>query len=87
MLVQRTVPGSSLLPRLEAAKERISYAKFWLGAMVGTGVLVIIWWLSIETRDSLFLQIDCAAVLAATTVGIVLIHRRIMREIAALKDL
>jgi hypothetical protein len=71
----------------DIAKEEIAYAKFWLGAMAGIGLLLLLWWLSSAYTSSMLFQIGCAAAMLAIVAGILLLHRRIMRVILELKDL
>jgi hypothetical protein len=72
---------------LDAAKEQIFYAKLLLAIMLGAGVLLANLWLSNKIPDALFAQSLYGMAVAAIAVGIVLTHLRIMRSIAALKDL
>jgi hypothetical protein len=72
---------------LDAAKEQIFYAKLLLATMLGGGVLLAHLWLSNKVPDALFAQSLYGLAVVAIAVGIVLTHLRIMRSIAALKDL
>jgi nitrate reductase gamma subunit len=72
---------------LDVAKEQIAYLKFWLGVMVVTDISLFGWLISNATSTTLQLLVGgCLAVIAITT-GIALLHRRIERQIQALRGL
>ncbi len=75
------------MSELDVAKEQIAYLKFWLGILVVTNISLFTWLLSnVASADSrLVLGGGFAAVWF--TVGIVLTHRRIKRQIQSLREL
>jgi len=75
------------MSELDVAKEQIAYLKFWLGILVVTDISLFGWLLSNVGGADLFLVLgDCVAA-AAITVGILLLHRRIERQIQRLREL
>ena len=75
------------MSELDVAKEQIAYLKFWLGVMVVTDISLFGWLISNATSTTLqLLAGGCLAVIAITA-GIALLHRRIERQIQALRGL
>lgn len=75
------------MSELDVAKEQIAYLKFWLGVMVVTNISLFGWLISNASATSLRLLVSgCLAVIAITG-GIVLLHRRIERQIQELRGL
>jgi hypothetical protein len=75
------------MSELDIAKEQIAYLKFWLGVLVVTDISLFGWLLSNAGTSSLRMVLGgCFAVLAIT-LGIVLLHRRIERQIESLREL
>jgi hypothetical protein len=72
---------------LDVAKEQIAYLKFWLGVMVVTDISLFGWLISNATSTSLRLLVGACLAVIAITVGIVLLHRRIERQIQELRGL
>jgi len=72
---------------LDVAKEQIAYLKFWLGILVVTDISLFGWLLSnVGGVNPTLILAGCFAVVAIT-VGIVLLHRRIERQIRSLREL
>jgi nitrate reductase gamma subunit len=72
---------------LDVAKEQIAYLKFWLGILVVTDISLFGWLLSnVGGANPTLILAGCFAVVAIT-VGIVLLHRRIERQIRSLREL
>jgi len=75
------------MSELDVAKEKIAYLKVWLGILVITDISTFGWLISnIDTASALLLWSAVIAV-AALTVGIFLLHRRIDRHIQSLRGL
>jgi hypothetical protein len=75
------------MSELDVTKEQIAYLKFWLGVMVVTDISLFGWLISNAGSTTLHLLVGgCLAVIAITT-GIVLLHRRIERQIQELRGL
>ena len=75
------------MSELDVAREKIAYLKVWLGILVVTDISTFGWLISnVGTADALLLWSAVIAV-AALTVGIVLLHRRIDRHIQSLRGL
>jgi hypothetical protein len=78
-------PGESM-SELDVAKEQIAYLKFWLGILVITDISLFAWLLSnVGSANLLLVSGGCFAVVAIT-VGIILLHRRIERQIENLRE-
>lgn len=75
------------MSELDIAKEQIAYLKFWLGVMVVTDISLFGWLISNANSTSLRLLIGGCLAVIAITVGIVLLHRRIERQIQELRGL
>lgn len=85
MLIQ---PGCVFeMSELDVAKEQIAYLKFWLGVMVVTDISLSGWLISNAGSTSLRLLVSCCLAVIAITTGIALLHRRIERQIQALRGL
>ena len=75
------------MSELDVAREKIAYLKVWLGILVVTDISAFGWLISnVGTADALLLWSAVIAV-AALTVGILLLHRRIDRHIQSLRGL
>jgi hypothetical protein len=75
------------MSEVDVAKEQIAYLKFWLGILVVTNLSLFGWLLSnVGSANLVLISGGCFAV-AAITVGIVLLHRRIERQIESLRGL
>ena len=75
------------MSELDVAKEQIAYLKFWLGILVVTDISLFGWLLSnVGSANLLLVSGGCFAVVAIT-LGIVLLHRRIERQIESLRKL
>jgi hypothetical protein len=75
------------MSELDAAKEKIAYLKVWLGILVVTDIGAFGWLISnVEIAAELMLWAAVATV-AALTIGILALHRRIDRHIQALRGL
>ena len=75
------------MSELDVAKEQITYLKFWLGVMVVTDISLFGWLVSNANSTSLRLLSGGCLAVVAITVGIVLLHRRIERQIQELRGL
>ena len=75
------------MSELDVAKEQIAYLKFWLGVMVVTDISLSGWLISNAGSTSLRLLVSCCLAVIAITTGIALLHRRIERQIQALRGL
>ena len=75
------------MSELDVAKEQIAYLKFWLGVMVVTDISLFGWLISTASSTSLRLLVGGCLAVIAITVGIVLLHRRIERQIQELRGL
>ena len=74
------------MSELDIAKEQIAYLKFWLGILVITDISLFGWLLSnVGSANLLLVSGGCFAVMAIT-VGIILLHRRIERQIESLRE-
>jgi hypothetical protein len=71
---------------LDVAKEQIAYLKFWLGILVVTDISLFGWLLSNVGGANVFLISGGCFAVVAITVGIVLLHRRIERQIKGLRE-
>ena len=75
------------MSELDVAKEQIAYLKFWLGIFVVSDISLFGWVLSNVGSATLLLVFGGCFAIVATTVGIVLLHRRIERQIESLREL
>lgn len=75
------------MSELEVAKEQIAYLKFWLGIMVVTDISLFGWLVSNADSTSVRLLAGGCIAVVVITVGIVLLHRRIERQIQGLRGL
>ena len=74
------------MSELDVAKEQIAYLKFWLGILVITDISLFGWLLSnVGSANLLLVSGGCFAVVAIT-MGIILLHRRIERQIESLRE-
>lgn len=76
-----------IMSEIDVAKEQIAYLKFWLGVMVITDISLFGWLISNAGSTSLHLLVGGCLAVIAITVGIVLLHRRIERQIQELRGL
>lgn len=75
------------MSELDVAKEQIAYLKFWLGVMVVTDISLFGWLISNATSTTRQLLLGGYLAVIAITAGIALLHRRIERQIQALRGL
>ena len=75
------------MSELDVAKEQIAYLKFWLGILVVTDISLFGWLLSNTTSAELRMVLGGGFAVVLFTLGIVLLHRRIERQIKALREL
>jgi hypothetical protein len=75
------------MSELDVAKEQIAYLKFWLGILVVTDISLFGWLLSNATSADLRLVLGGSFAVVAFTLGIMLLHRRIERQIQSLREL
>ena len=75
------------MSELDVAKEQIAYLKFWLGILVVTDISMFGWLLANVGSANLVLVLGGCFAVVAITVGIVLLHRRIERQIESLGEL
>ena len=75
------------MSELDVAKEGIAYLKVWLGILVVADIGTFGWLISnVEGAIALLLWGAVIAV-AALSIGILLLHRRIKRDIQSLREL
>ncbi|MBI3783304.1 MAG: hypothetical protein HY270_07875 [Deltaproteobacteria bacterium] len=76
------------MSKLDKAKERIAYEKFWLGVMVVTDVSLVGWLVSAPGSSPPWYRVVAAvlAVAVITSSGFI-VHRRIEKQIDVLEDL
>lgn len=75
------------MSEFDIIREQIAYLKFWQGIMVVTDISIIGWLITSAHRAggvTVFLAIFGVA---AITLGIVLLHRRIEKAIESLREL
>lgn len=75
------------MSELDVAKEQITYLKFWLGILVVTDISLFGWLLSNVGSSNLPLILGACFAVVAITLGIVLLHHRIERQIESLRRL
>jgi len=75
------------MSELDVAKEQIAYLKFWLGVMVVTDISLFGWLISNAASTTLQLLVGACLAVIAITAGIAVLHRRIERQIQALRGL
>ena len=81
----KSQPGG-LISELDIAKEQIAYLKFWLGILVVTDISLFGWLLSNVGSANLSLVLGGCFAVVAITLGIVILHRRIKRQIESLRE-
>ena len=69
------------MSELEVAKEQIAYLKFWLAVVVVTDISLFGWLVSNANITSIRLLAGGRIAVVVITLGIVLLHRRIERQI------
>lgn len=76
------------MSELDVAKEQIAYLKLWLGILVVTDISLFGWLFSsvVGTARALLL-IEGVVAVVAITAGIVILHRRIEKQVESLRDL
>ena len=75
------------MSELDTMKEKIAYLKLWLGILVVTNISLIGWLVSnYEKAKSLLLISDIIAIVMIS-IGILMLHKRIEREIYHLREL
>ena len=75
------------MSELDVAKEQIAYLKFWLGILVVTDISLLGWLLSNAPSADLRIVLGGGFAAVSFTLGIVLLHRRIERQIQSLREL
>lgn len=75
------------MSELDVAKEQIAYLKFWLAILVVTDISLFSWLLSNVGSANLRLVLGGCFAVVAITLGIVLLHRRVQRQIESLREL
>ncbi len=75
------------MSEFDVAKEQIAYLKFWLGILVITDISLFGWLLSNATSADLRMVLGGGFAVVSFTLGIVLLHRRIERQIQSLREL
>jgi len=81
----KSQPGG-LISELDIPKEQIAYLKFWLGILVVTDISLFGWLLSNVGSANLSLVLGGCFAVVAITLGIVILHRRIKRQIESLRE-
>ena len=72
---------------LDVAKEEIAYLKVWLGILVVTDISTFGWLIS-NVGEAITLLLWAAVIaVAGLSVGVLLLHRLIKRQIQSLKEL
>jgi len=75
------------MSELDVAKEQIAYLKLWPGILVVTDISLFGWlFSSVGTARALLLTSGVVAVVAITA-GIVILHRRIEKQVESLRGL
>jgi len=75
------------MSELDVAKEKIAYLKVWLGILLVTDISTFGWLVSnVDTAATLLLW-AAVIVVVALTVGILLLHQQIDRNIQSLREL
>lgn len=75
------------MSELDVAKEKIAYLKVWLGILLVTDISTFGWLVTnVDTGANLMLWAAVIVVMALTA-SILLLHRRIDRQIQSLKEL
>jgi hypothetical protein len=72
---------------LDVAKEQIAYLKFWLGILVVMDISLFGWLLSNATSVDLRMVLGGGFAVVSFPLGIMLLHRRIERQIQSLGEL
>jgi fatty-acid desaturase len=75
------------LSEADFTKEQIAYLKVWLGILVVTDISLVGWLASNIASASTILIATVIIAVAVTTVGVVLLHRRIEQRIESLRGL
>jgi hypothetical protein len=75
------------MSELEVAKGQIAYLKFWLGILVVTDISLFGWLLSNATSADLRMVLGGGFAVMSFTLGIMLLHWRIERQIQSLREL
>jgi Ca2+/Na+ antiporter len=75
------------MSELDVAKEQIAYLKFWLGILVVTDISLFGWLLSNAASSNLLMVLGSCFAVVTITLGIMLLHHRIQRQIENLRRL
>lgn len=75
------------MSELDVIKEQIAYLKVWLGIMVVTDLSLFGWLITNAGQAPLSIMLACIIAIVAITCAIVLLHRRIERQIEGLRSL
>jgi hypothetical protein len=75
------------MSKLDKAKERIAYLKFWLGVMVVTDISLVGWLLSSGGSAPTHRVVSALVAVVVITGSGFIVHRRVERLIDTLEDL
>jgi hypothetical protein len=75
------------MSELDMLKEKLAYLKLWLGILVVTNISLIGWLVSNYEKAKLLLVVSDIAAIIVIAVGILVLHKRIEREIERLQGL
>ncbi len=75
------------MSELDSLKEKIAYLKLWLGILVVTDISLIGWLVSNYEKAKLLFLISDIIAIVMISVGMLVLHKRIKREIERLREL
>jgi hypothetical protein len=75
------------MSELDHLREEVAYLKFWLGIVVVTDISLAGWLLSSSDTAAPYTVYFAVVGLILLSAGIVVLHRRIERRIARIKEL
>jgi hypothetical protein len=75
------------MSKLDHLKEEVAYLKFWLGIVVVTDISLAGWLISSSDVAAPYTVFFAVLGLILLSAGIVVLHRRIERRVAEIKEL
>jgi hypothetical protein len=75
------------MSELGMLKEKLAYLKLWLGILVVTNISLIGWLVSNYEKAKLLLVVSDITAIIVIAVGILVLHKKIGREIERLQGL
>jgi hypothetical protein len=75
------------MSELDIINQQIAYLKFWQGIMVVTDISIVGWLITSAARANVITVVLAVVGVAVITLGIVLLHYRIMQAIESLRGL